>query len=88
MLLKEEKRSCWRKAVQEQAKARSLGRKVSNALFYLNANKINAELNPNELRIPKSAAMRFISTTTWKGLALQHERVQRKKQVQTGRFEE
>ena len=68
---------------QPFAKARSLGRKVPCAWFYLNTNKINAELNPNGPRKPKSAAMRFI-----KHCNIKLRRIQRKKQVQKGRFEE
>ena len=40
-------------------KARNLGRKVSCARFYSNSNEINANLNPNVPRVPKSAAMRL-----------------------------
>ena len=65
-------------------KARNLGRKVSYAWFYITANKINAELNPNALRVPpKSDAMRFI-----KQYNIKLRRVQRKKQAPKGNFED
>ena len=65
-------------------KARNLGRKVSYAWFYITANKTNAELNPNALRVPpKSDAMRFI-----KQYNIKLRRVQRKKQAPKGNFED
>ena len=57
--------------------------KVLYAWIYVNANKINAELNPNALRVPKSAAMRFI-----KKYNIKLRRVQRKTQVRKEGYEE
>ena len=69
---------------QQFVKARNLGRKVSYAWFYITANKINAELNPNALRVPpKSDAMRFI-----KQYNIKLRRVQRKKQAPKENFED
>ena len=48
------------KLYQRFVKARNFGRIVSYAWFYINANKINAELNPNAPHVPKSAAVCFI----------------------------
>ena len=68
---------------QKFVKARSLGMKVSYAWVYVDANKINAELNSNAPRVPKSAAMRFI-----KKYSIKLRRVQRKKQVRKEGYEE
>ena len=64
-------------------KARSLGRKLSCVWFYINANKINAVLNPNAPHVPISTAMRFI-----KQYNIKLRRVQRKKQAREVKFED